>query len=253
MNAFERHGIHHLSASSLNTWLAAPSLWVLEKLLKHRGNMGASAHRGSSVESGVSAGLFNPDATEDECVKVATGLYDKLTALSGDPKREAERAVIPGMVREGLKALRVKGLPIRPNMGDQHKVLVTLEGVSVPFLGFLDFEYADEVIDTKTTLRVPSSMSDAHLRQATIYKTARMDKRVRFVYLSDKKSNTITLTREDYDKSIREITQAAQRLERFLALSSDAQELAQIIPHTADSFYFNDPSTRAKALEVYGY
>jgi hypothetical protein len=249
--SFERHGITHLSASQINTWLAAPSLWVLEKLLKHRGGMGCAAHRGTATEAGVSAGLFDPALSVEDCVAVALPVYDRLTALNGDSKRETERNGIAGMVAQGL-ALRSHGLPTRPN-GDQHKVEVRLEGVSVPIIGFLDWLYADEVLDLKTTFRVPSAMSEPHIRQAAIYKTAHMDKRVRFFYCSDKKSEKHTLTREQYEVAIREITFAAQRLERFLAISNDAQELAAIIPHTSDSFYFSDPATRAKAVSVYGY
>lgn len=258
MNAFETHGIGHLSPSSINTWINAPSLWILEKLLKHRGNMGAAAHRGTSVEAGVSAGLFDPALSVEDCAAVAMPMFDKLTALSGDPKRDNERAVIPGMIRQGL-ALREHGLPQRPNSGtrfggqEQHKVEITLEGVAVPVIGYLDWLYADEILDLKTTLRVPSSMSETHLRQASVYKTAHMDRRVRFFYVSDKKAEKHTLTREQYDVAMRELIGAAQRLERFLALSKDPHELAAIVPHSSESFYFNDPSTRAKALAVYGY
>lgn len=252
MNAFEQHGISHLSASQINTWINAPSLWVLEKLMGHRGTFGAAAHRGTAVEAGVSAGLFDPAMTPEACAEAAYPVYDRLTALSGDPKRESEREVIPGMVKQGL-SLREHGLPTRPNFGDQHKVEVRLEGVSVPIIGFLDFLYADEILDLKTTLRVPTSMSETHLRQASIYKTAHFDKRVRFFYVSDKKANKITLTREEYDRAMAQIVGAAQRLERFLALSKDKAELAAIVPHSSDSFYFSDPQTRTRALEVFGY
>lgn len=251
MSAFERHGISHLSASQLNTWISAPSLWTLEKLLKFRGSMGCAAHRGTAAEAGVSAGLFDPSLSAEACTAIAIPLYDRLTALSSDPKRDAERAVIPGVVAQGL-ALREHGLPIKPN-GDQHKVEIALEGVSVPIIGFLDWMYAEEILDLKTTLRVPSAMSEAHLRQATVYKTAHMDKRVRFFYCSEKKAEKHTLTREQYDMSMRQLIGAAQRLERFLGLSNDPRELAAIIPHSSDSFYFNDPATKAKALEVFGY
>lgn len=252
MNAFERHGVDHLSASSINTWINAPSLWILEKLLKFRGNMGAAAHRGTATEAGVSAGLFDHALDHDACVAVAMPIYDRLTALSGDPKRDAERAVIPGMIRQGL-ALREHGVPQRPNQGDQHKVEIRLEGVDVPVIGYLDWLYPNEVLDLKTTLRVPSAMSETHLRQASIYKTAHMDRRVRFFYVSDKKAEKHTLTREQYDQAMRELTCAAMRLQRFLALSADAHELAAIVPHSSDSFYFNDPTTKAKAIEVFGF
>jgi hypothetical protein len=252
VSPFETHGIAHLSASSINAWLNAPSLFVLERLLKFRGPMGCAAHRGTATEAGVSAGLFDANLSVEDCVAVAMPIYDRLTALSGDPKRESERALIPGMVAQGLK-LREHGPPIRPNSGDQHKVEVSIEGVSVPIIGFVDWMYADEILDLKTTSRVPSSMSETHVRQAAIYKTAHFDKRIRFFYCSDKRSEKHTLTREQYDQAMLEIVGAAQRLERFLGLSKDPHELAALIPHSSESFYFSEPSTRAKAREVFGY
>lgn len=250
-NAFERHGVTHLSASQVNTWINAPSFWLLEKLLGFKGAMGCAAHRGSAVEEGVSIGLFDPQATPEACTEVALAVYDKKTALSGDARRAQERDGIPGMVRQGL-ALREHGIPIRPN-GFQHKVEIQLDGVSVPVIGYLDWLHADEVIDLKTTFRVPSAMSEPHLRQASIYKTAHFDKRVRFFYVSDKRSAKHTLTREQYDRAMRELTQAAQRLERFLGLSDDSAELAAIIPHSSETFYWGDPSAKARALEIYGF
>jgi hypothetical protein len=93
MNSFEKHGIDHLSPASINSWINAPSLWVLEKLIKFRGQMGASAHRGTATETGVSLGLFDHSASLEACVAAALPVYDRLTALSGDNKRDAERAV----------------------------------------------------------------------------------------------------------------------------------------------------------------
>lgn len=253
MNAFEKHGLTHLSASQINTWINAPSLWVLEKLLGHKGAMGAAAHRGTATEAGLSAGLFNHALSVDECAAIAYPIYDRLTALSADPKRDAERAVIPGMIRQGF-ALREHGVPIRPEEGaDQHRVEIALPGVGVPVIGFTDWMYDDEILDLKTTLRVPSAMSETHLRQASIYKTAHMDKRVRFFYCSDKKAEKHTLTREQYDMAMKQLTGAALRLQRFLSVSDDARELAAIVPHCSDTFYFNDPATKAKAVEAFGY
>lgn len=258
MNAFEQHKIAHLSPSSINTFINAPSLWVLEKLLGFRGSMGCAAHRGTATEAGVSAGLFDHGLSADDCTATAYATYDKLTALSGDPKRDSERGVIAGMVKQGL-ALREHGAPIRANeparfgSGEQHKVEIRLEGVSVPIIGYLDWMYADEILDLKTTLRVPSSMSETHLRQASVYKTAHFDKRVRFFYVSDKKAEKHTLTREQYDVAMTQITCAAQRLERFLSLSNDKHELAAVVPHSSETFYFNDPQTKAKAVEIYGF
>lgn len=48
-NPFIRHGIEHLSPSTLNTWAAQPAIVVLEKLLNRRGNgVSMAALRGTA-------------------------------------------------------------------------------------------------------------------------------------------------------------------------------------------------------------
>lgn len=251
-NSFEHHGIEHLSASQLNKFSAAPSAWVLEKLMKVKGRVGCSAHRGTSVETGVSFGLFDHSLSEDDCVSAALSQYDRLTALSGDDKRDKERGVVPGMVRNGL-ALREKGNPIRPNDGDQHRIEVMIPGVPIPFLGFLDFEFADEVIDTKTTNAIPSVMPTAHARQFSLYKTAKMEKRMRGAYISSKRMDILTLDRDTYDKSMIEITVMAKRMEKFLSVSDDPLELAAIVSHDPSTFYWSDPAMKAEGVRVFGF
>jgi hypothetical protein len=59
-NPFERHGIGHLSASSLNLWAAEPALWIMERLLGRRSPSGIPAARGKAVEAGVNIGLHDP-------------------------------------------------------------------------------------------------------------------------------------------------------------------------------------------------
>jgi hypothetical protein len=62
MNAFERHGIDHLSASSLNLWRASPGLWCARYLadLKEDGNL--AMWRGTAVEAGIApCPLWRPD------------------------------------------------------------------------------------------------------------------------------------------------------------------------------------------------
>lgn len=251
-NSFERHGLSHLSASQINLFSSAPSLWLLEKILKVKGRVGCSAHRGSSVEGGVSHGLFDHSASEEDCVAKALSQYDRLTALSGDDKRDKERNVIPGMVKNGL-ALRDKGNPIRPNQGDQHRIEVMIEGVPIPFLGYLDFEFATEVIDTKTTNAIPSAMPAAHARQFSLYKTAKMEKRMRGAYISSKRMDILTLDRDTYDRSMIEITVMAKRMEKFLSVSDDPQELAAIVSHDPSTFYWSDPAMKAEGVRVFGF
>lgn len=52
MNGFARHGIEHLSASSLNLWAAEPAVWAMERLLGFRSPVSALMARGKAVEEG---------------------------------------------------------------------------------------------------------------------------------------------------------------------------------------------------------
>ena len=51
-NAFERHGLDHLSASSINLFVAQPAMWAMQKLMGRKTGVGAAAHRGTAVEAG---------------------------------------------------------------------------------------------------------------------------------------------------------------------------------------------------------
>ena len=67
-NPFERHGIGHLSASSLNLWAAEPALWIMERLLGRRSPSGIPAARGKAVEAGVNIGLHDPALSVEACI-----------------------------------------------------------------------------------------------------------------------------------------------------------------------------------------
>src|SRR4051794_34018813 len=70
-DSFNRHGIDHLSASSLNLWAAQPALWIMERLLGRRAPLGIPAARGKAVEHGVHLGLVDPAKPIDECAAEA--------------------------------------------------------------------------------------------------------------------------------------------------------------------------------------
>jgi hypothetical protein len=86
-NPFERHGIGHLSASSLNLWAAEPALWIMERLLGRRSPSAIPAARGKAVEAGVNLGLHDPALPVEACLAEAETAFDRETALNPDPPR----------------------------------------------------------------------------------------------------------------------------------------------------------------------
>ena len=248
MNPFEVHGIAHLSPSSLNTFAASPAMFVLDKLLKKRGKVGAAAHRGTAVETGVAYGL-ETGAVDLDCIEKALNHFWTLTAMSPDPRNEKEREAIPLMVKMALDQLRPYGAPTSM----QGRVDVKVCGLSVPIIGYYDFEWSNHkiIVDLKTTHAMPSEIPPKHARQVALYSAFRNhDYDPRLAYVTPKKSSVYRLENaEEHMKSLERIALSVQRL---LSVSRDPMEIAGMLAPDVESFYFNDPEIRRAAYEVWG-
>jgi hypothetical protein len=247
-NPFEVHDIQHLSPSSCNLFTNSIAMFVLEKCMKKRSKVGAAAYRGTAVESGIVEGLLNGTGDE-ECATLAKSEFDKLTALSGDSRREKEAGAIGDMVKMGLAELRPYGKPT----STQGKIEYKVEGLMVPMIGFYDLEWANHGIltDLKTTHARPSKISTSHARQVALYCAARgtgLD--ARLTYVTPKKAATYHL--ENVDQHVQALGRIALTIQRFLSISNDPAELAALVVPEVDSFYFADPMARKAAFDVWG-
>lgn len=251
-NAFERHGIDHLSASHINLFIQQPAMWACSYLLKKRTPVGPAAHRGSAIECGIEAGVFDPEMPVAECQKLALEMFHTRTRLSADPRIEKERECIPASVAIALAELRQYGLPEKPEDGRQHKISIDLPGVPVPVIGFLDLLFPQHglLVDIKTTSRIPSEMSDAHCLQGAIYATAKDNHAVRFAYVSAKKIAVYVL--EDAQRHIGRVIRTANAIENFLSLSDDPELLTKCFAPDLSSFYWGDQSAQRLAHEIWG-
>ncbi|QHO76249.1 hypothetical protein ACH79_30245 [Bradyrhizobium sp. CCBAU 051011] len=213
-------------------------MWVLEKILGVRQPAGAPARRGVAVEEGVTLGLMNPDASLDECVKVAVVRYDTLTALSPDARRERYRETISDMVRQALAELRPYGVP----SSVQGRVEWRPDGLRLPVIGFFDFEWAQHgiIVDLKTAEKLPSRIKVSHARQAAFYAAASDNMAARLTYVTPKKCETYELENiREHREALRRI---AMRIENFLALSDDPEFFKSITVPDLDSFYWGGPA-----------
>lgn len=248
MTPFEKHGIAHLSPSSLNTFAASPAVFVLDKLLKRKGKVGAAAHRGTAVELGVAHGL-STGAPDEECVEKAINEFWRLTAMLADSRADKERDAIPDMVKLALDQLR----PYGPPTSMQGRVELNVCGLQVPIIGFYDFEWANHkiIVDLKTTHALPSQIKLAHARQVALYSAFRNhDYDPRLAYVTSKKAAVYRLeSAEEHMKSLERIALSVQKL---LSVSDDPREIAMMLAPDIESFYFNDPDVRRAAFEIWG-
>jgi hypothetical protein len=252
MNAFERHGITHLSPSSVNLWIAQPALWCAAYLMKRRTPVGPAAHRGTAIEAGVEAGLFDPEMPIEECQKIGEAKFHTLTRLSGDPRVEKERATVAPSIAVALGELRQYGIPESAGDDRQHKIVREIDGVGVPVWGFIDFWWPQHgiIVDLKTTSRIPANISDPHARQGAFYAGTGGNSEVRFGYVSEKKIAVYVL--KDIAAHMAAFVQGAQSIENFLSLSDDGAKLTRCLSPDLTSFYWSDASARALAHEIWG-
>ena len=248
MNPFEVHGIAHLSPSSLNTFVASPAMFVLDKVLKKRGKVGAAAHRGTSVETGVAHGL-ETGAPDLDCVEKALNQFWQLTAMSPDPRNEKEREAIPLMVSMALEQLRPYGEPTSM----QGRVELRVDGLAVPIIGYYDFEWSNHkiIVDLKTTHALPSEIPPKHARQVALYSAFRNhDYDPRLAYITSKRSAIYRL--ENAQEHMKSLERIAMSVQRLLSVSRDPMEIAGLVAPDVESFYFNDQDVRRAAYEVWG-
>lgn len=248
MNAFEQYNITHLSVSKCNRYQADPALTVLEDLMGFKSIVGCAAYRGTASEHGVALGLTT-DATLDECQAAALLEFDKLSALSTDSGREKERAAVPGIVEMALAELKPYGKPSET----QRKIEWSTPELPVPFVGFIDFIWADHgiIVDLKSQLRLSSEINSRHARQVALYCAACGDNYDgRVTYATPKKAATYKV--ENMREHVAALVRIGKAIERFLSVSSSVDELAQMVVPNTDSFYYSDPLMRQKAFEVFG-
>jgi hypothetical protein len=256
--SFTRHGIEHLSASSINLWAAQPALWVMERLLGRRTPPGITAARGRAVEYGVHLGLSNPQLSIEQCIDGAEREFARQTALSSDPRRDDERKKLAGWVRGALVELRQYGTPD----GFQEKIEIRLDDVAVPVVGYIDWRFSDHglIVDLKTTERFPSQIGDAHGRQGAVYASAHGNFGMRFAYAkpapgrTDSRQVTVyEMSGDDVRRHLSALRAIALSLGRFLAVSNDPHELAALVCPDFDHFLWSEPNTRAVGREVFGF
>ena len=249
MNGFEKHGIEHLSASSINLWSNAPDVWVMSYLFKKRTPMGAAAWRGICSEDAVVAALTGSQSLED-ATQSALNKFDKRFII-GDEKTTKERAVIAPMVANAVEALKGYGKPEFPEDGSQHKISIKAkgDGWSIPVIGYLDMVFPDSgmVVDLKTTNRIMSVMSAEHQLQRAIYQKAMGNMGVKFLYVS--KAKSVMLEDGDVNETLAKAKLKIARLEKFLSVC-DAETARAIVPVNPNTFYWS--GSEALREEMYG-
>jgi hypothetical protein len=235
---FERHGIEHLSPSSLRLFREAPAVWCGKYLLRAPDEVGPGAWRGKAIEAGVDRLLFGFDpGTALQAVQTQWDL-DAQGVVEPDAVKEYD-ALPDFLVQAGVA---FAGMPIP--LQRQARIELTLPGISVPLIGFCDWLWPDKGTDLKTTWRIPGTPDPAHIEQVSAYS---MFHGVPFdlTYVSPKKWTRYEVTplmaSEAYDRVI----ETAQAVRSFLAHVESAHDALSMFSPDYSSYFFRPAMAEA--------
>ncbi len=236
-NGFSRHGLLHTSASQINQYAEAPHMWLAQYLFNRRSSFGAAAKAGMLVEDAV-VNIVARGFTEENAIGSALSEYNKFTALGATDTDNKRGLAIPGMISGAVEVLKQYGEPEFDITGKQKKIEVLCNGDnwSLPIVGYLDLHYPKHglIFDLKTTMKMPSEMSDSHKRQSCIYRRAMSNQIVKFLYTTGKKTEVVEC--EDVNEVLADIKSILNRQERFLRLG-DKELLRSVVPLMTSSYY----------------
>jgi hypothetical protein len=245
MNPFEKHGIKHLSPSSLNLWQGEPALWVMRYLHGTRDDAGPAAKRGQAVEAGLDLFLMG-QKDFDACCKAARDNFELNTGGVIDEAHDDERDVIVPMLAQAMSVMRDSP----PLLARQVRVEAWLDGIDVPVMGYCDYVLENKVIvDLKTTHRLPSKPKPDHVRQVALYAHARQAP-VTLLYVTKAKSARYAIAETECAEALADLTRVARSLRKMLAAAGDKTEAAEFVAPNFENFYWT-PETITAAKDIW--
>ena len=119
----------------------------------------------------------------------------------------------------------------------------------MPIIGYIDFRFADKIVDLKTTTRMPTRPTEAQKRQMAFYSMAYPNNSVDLFFATPKDYKKFTLKNlSAYQEQLKKV---AFGIQKFLSISNDKHELASLVHPNYDSWTWND-NLRKEAEKIWG-
>lgn len=233
-----------LSPSSVALFRNAPAVWACKYLYSVRDESGPAAWRGIAVEAGVTQVIMG-GKSEDEALTLALANYELNAQGLADDKADNARTLIGPMLKQALPLFAPRGKPTIIQL----KVERQLDGVPLPFVGYCDFVWDGEVVDLKTTERMPSEPKADHAAQVALYCHG-TNRTGTLIYVTGKKGAEYKLDADAQKAAIADLTRSAKALCHALSRFNSPEEMARCYAPDFTSFYWSEP-TKAKALEIH--
>jgi len=250
---FEAHGVTHLSASSINEFIANPARWLLH-VSGHRDSVGIPAMwRGKAIDKAITKGMFDSSLSINDLVEFAVDQYNldlEEARYEGVPfnfkKSEIERNLLPRYIALSIPHFRSLGTPI----ASQKKIKLEFEELPIPIIGYLDLQYDGIVRDIKTVGRLPTKVPESTCRQLAIYATAENNMPIiDYVHVTKSKAEIVVKQVDNINEHMAVVRQAANSMMRILAYSPDISEVVGLLMPDFDNWrWSDDEKMQAKKL-----
>ena len=231
IDPFERHGINHLSPSSLRLFREEPAIWIAKYMLRLPDESGPAAWRGRAVEAGIDRILF--DLGMDAAKAAMTQEWNECFQGELDDDTEKEMAALPDFLAQAYDAFQDLPLPLTR----QARMSLTIPGIAVPIVGYADWLWPDHGTDLKTTWRLPSEPDPNHVQQVACYS---MYHGVPFslTYVTPKKWARYNITTADAALAYDQVVEAAHAIRSMLAHVGDGYDALTMFAPNYDSYFY---------------
>ncbi len=235
----------HLSSSKVSAFKNDLVRFICYYGLNFREPYNAAMNRGIVVERWLGKVLLEEIELEAAIIE-AIADYNTADRHYQDTSHLKQVEVIPDMIRNGYEALKEYGKPTFPD-GKQEKLEFVIKsdkyGWEADAVGYLDFVYPEQglVIDLKTTLRMPPSMSWSHSYQWAMYRHAKSNYDVKFCYITNKRIEVMQPTKS-VAEMLEEGNEVINKMNNF-CFNLTPSQAKQCIP-IGDNFYGNNNSLK---------
>jgi|TARA_Y100000004_G_C8922008_1_gene415865 hypothetical protein len=235
----------YYSPSTINLFVRDKAKFIM-KLANIDSFEGNSATiRGEAVEFALARKLAFDTNYKDTLNNVVNHFHSSHfgSRIPKDEKYEKEKSSLKGYLDQILPTYNMIEDEF---IGTQTKISLELKDVSVPLLGYVDFEFNNHIRDLKTTKSIPSNVPHSIKRQLAIYSKA-TGKEAWVDFVSPKKTTSIKI--DNVEDTISEVTAICKGIDKLLSISDDARELSNIFYPNLDSWEWDQETiNNAKQL-----
>ncbi len=235
--------------SSVNSFIEYRAKFYMEKILGMVSPSNLDMERGKCVEAALN--IILKGGEKERAIEYVLVEWDKATISMGEKEdRDEKRATLEPLVEAGIKALAKYG----KFKASQRKIKVDIDGFSLPWTGYVDYDFEDDVIvDLKITGTTPSSLRGAHARQGSFYhKHTPENKKVYFLYLVPlkKEMKAVEFELVDIDIHYNHLLSAARTMDRLLSITN-GNLLEDIFFPNLGCYTMNDEEFRKNINDIW--